>query len=64
MTVVSRRLGTLMNDRRGVTALEYSIIAVLMGTAVIGAFTSIWAPLSPGFTIIGNFLVSATAAGF
>jgi Flp pilus assembly pilin Flp len=64
MTVVSRRLSTLINDRRGVTALEYGIIAVLMGTAVITSFTAIWSPLSPGFTLIGNFLVSATAAGF
>jgi Flp pilus assembly pilin Flp len=64
MTVQSRRLGGLMSDRLGVTVIEYAIIACLMGPVVIAAFTTVWAPLSPGFTIIGNFLTSTAAAGF
>jgi Flp pilus assembly pilin Flp len=60
----SRWLRTLVGDRRAVTAVEYAIIAVLIGPVVIAAFTSVWSPLSPGFTIIGNFLVATTAAGF
>ena len=64
MTMHSRRLRTLVNDRMGVTALEYGIIACLIGPVVIAAFNSVWAPLSPGFSLLGNFLVSATAAGF
>ena len=64
MTMHSRRLRTLVSDRLGVTALEYAIIACLMGPVIIAGFTSVWAPLSPGFTLLGNFLVTTTAAGF
>ena len=64
MAGIAQQLRALMNDPRGVIALEYGLIAVLMGMAIISAFTSIWAPLSPGFMIIGNFLISATASGF
>jgi Flp pilus assembly pilin Flp len=64
MTVQSRRIGALASDRLGVTVIEYAIIACLIGPVVIAAFTSMWAPLNPGFTIIGNFLTSSAAAGF
>ena len=64
MTLHSQQLRALISDRRGVTALEYGLIGVIMGTLVIAAFTSIWAPLSPAFTIIGDFLISTSAAGF
>ncbi len=64
MTMQSRSLRTLISDRRGVTVLEYAIIVCLMGPVIIAGFTSVWAPLSPGFTLLGNFLVSTTAAGF
>jgi Flp pilus assembly pilin Flp len=64
MTVHSQQLRALISDCRGVTALEYGLIGTIMGGLVIAAFTSIWAPLSPAFTIIGNFLVATSAAGF
>jgi len=64
MTVLSRQTCALISDRRGVTALEYGLIGVVMGTLLITAFNSIWAPLSPAFTTIGDFLVSTASAGF
>ena len=64
MTMHSRRLRTVVSDCRAVTSLEYAIIACLMGPVIIAAFTSVWAPLTPGFTLLGNFLVATTAAGF
>ena len=64
MTVLSRRLQALISDRRGVTALEYGLIGVIMGMAVVAACTAIWAPLNPAFTIIGSFLVSTTNTWF
>jgi Flp pilus assembly pilin Flp len=64
MTVQSRGLRTLANDRLGVTVVEYAIIACLMGPVIITAFMTVWAPLNPGFTIIGNFLTSTAASGF
>jgi len=64
MAMHSRWLRTLVSDRRAVTSLEYAIIAVLIGPVIIAAFTTVWSPLSPGFTLIGNFLITTTAAGF
>jgi len=57
-------LSGLAKDRRGVSALEYGLIACVMSGLLIAAFNSIWAPMSPAFTVIGDFLVSTSGAGF
>ena len=54
----------LAADREAVTTLEYALIASIIGMAVIAAFTAIWSPMSPAFTLIGNFLVNTASAGF
>lgn len=51
MTARLVRFGTqLLNDRRGVTALEYGLIAAIVGAAVITAFTAFGGGLGTLFT--------------
>lgn len=64
MTTLLRGIGELATDRGGVTALEYGLIGCIMSGLLVIAFTSIWAPMSPAFTLIGNFIVNTAAAGF
>ena len=54
----------LTNDRRGVSALEYGLIACAMGGFLIAGFTALWAPMAPSFTIIGDFIVGTASSGF
>lgn len=61
MGMISFALGGLANDRRGVTALEYALIASVMGALVVIAVTSLGNSLDTAFTSIGAFLVSNTA---
>jgi len=42
----------LQSDRKGVTALEYGLIAALMGAAVVAAFTVLGGGLAATFTRI------------
>ena len=42
------------NDKQGVTALEYGIIAGVLGLALIGIFTTFGGTLRTLFTHIGN----------
>ena len=48
----------LRRDRRGVTAMEYGLIAALVATAIIGAITTLGTNLSALFTAIAGNLVS------
>ena len=48
----------LTNDRRGVTALEYGLIAAVMGALIVTAVTTLGNDLGTSFTSIGNLLVS------
>jgi pilus assembly protein Flp/PilA len=50
--VISR----LIEDNRGVTAIEYALIAALIAVAAIGAFTLVGTDLSNTFTSIANQL--------
>ena len=52
----------LTNDRRGVTALEYALIAAVMGALVVTAVTTLGNSLDTAFTTIGT-LLTATATG-
>lgn len=47
-------LAALGTDRRGVTALEYGIIAGVLGLALITIFTNFGGTLSGLFTNIGK----------
>jgi pilus assembly protein Flp/PilA len=50
--VISR----LIEDTRGVTAIEYALIAALIAVAAIAAFTLVGTNLSNTFTTIANQL--------
>ncbi len=48
------KLNTLGRDRRAVTALEYGIIAGVLGLALIGLFQTFGSTLTALFTGIGS----------
>jgi pilus assembly protein Flp/PilA len=54
--------GVLKADRRGVTALEYGLIAAVMGALIVAAVTTLGGDLKTAFTSIGTELTS-TASG-
>ena len=43
-----------INDEQGATAIEYGLIATLVGIAIIAAATALGAALSGAFTTAGN----------
>lgn len=49
-----RTIRALARDRRGATAIEYSIIAAIMTLAVFAAFGVIQAPLTAIFQAIAD----------
>ncbi len=49
-------------DRKGVTALEYALVAAVMGGLVVLAVSTLGNNLDTAFTSIGALLIS-TAAG-
>jgi pilus assembly protein Flp/PilA len=52
----------MSGDRRGVTALEYGLIAAVIGGVVIAAATSFGGSLSAAYTAIGGKLTASVAA--
>jgi pilus assembly protein Flp/PilA len=46
----------LIEDRRGVTAVEYALIAALIAVAAIAAFTLVGTRLSTNFSSVANKL--------
>lgn len=49
-------LMTLKRDEKGVTALEYGLIAALIAVVIIGAVTTLGGNLSRTFTNVANTL--------
>ena len=45
---------TLKHDRRGVTALEYGLIASLIAVVIIGAVTTLGTNIKAAFTTVGK----------
>ncbi len=59
MFALVKKFRQLMSgDRRGVTALEYGLIAAVVGGVVITAATSFGNSLSSAYTSIGSTLSS------
>jgi pilus assembly protein Flp/PilA len=58
VTFLSIVLQALNNDRRGVTALEYGLIAAVMGALVVTAVTTLGTDMGTAFTTIGTLLTS------
>jgi pilus assembly protein Flp/PilA len=52
-------LRRLTNDRRGVTALEYGLIAAVMGALVVTAVTTLGGDMETAFSTIGTLLTSS-----
>jgi pilus assembly protein Flp/PilA len=57
MTNLIIRLATLAQDRRGVTAMEYGLIAALIAVVIIGALTTTGANLTTMFNTISAKLI-------
>ncbi len=55
-------LTSLKSDKRGVTAIEYALIAGLVAVVLIGGATTLGTDLSTAFTNIGSSVTSATTA--
>lgn len=54
LTFVAAKIATLRADRRGVTALEYGLIASLVAIAIIAAVTTLGTNLSSEFAFIAT----------
>jgi pilus assembly protein Flp/PilA len=59
---ISLGLCGFADDRWGVTALEYGLIAAVLGALVVTAVTSLGNSLDVAYTSIGT-LITTTAAG-
>jgi pilus assembly protein Flp/PilA len=49
-------------DRKGVSALEYALVAAVMGALIVTAVTTLGNNLDTAYTTIGT-LITTTAAG-
>jgi pilus assembly protein Flp/PilA len=62
MKTIATLAQRLRHDDRGVTALEYGLIAAVMGALIVVAVTTLSTDLGTAFTSIGN-LLTTTASG-
>lgn len=56
-------MSALKRDEKGVTALEYGLIAALIAVAIIGAVSTLGASLSTTFTNISGKFGTGVAGG-
>ncbi len=54
MEVILNGLKRIKREQRGVTALEYGLIAAVVGGAVIGAATSLGNNITTAFSSLGE----------
>lgn len=59
-----KRMKAFLNDKSGVTAIEYGLIAALVGVAIIGGVTLLGDSLDALFTSTSGTLDTATSAAF
>jgi pilus assembly protein Flp/PilA len=52
----------MKRDTRGVTALEYGLIAAVMGALIVTAFTTLGTNMGTAFSTIGGVLTSKASA--
>jgi len=62
MKTLAKLAQRLRHDDRGVTALEYGLIAAVMGALIVTAVSTLGTDLGTAFTDIGDLLTS-TATG-
>ncbi|MQA64931.1 MAG: Flp family type IVb pilin [Alphaproteobacteria bacterium] len=58
---MKKKLQTAWRDDRGVTAIEYGLIAALIAVVIIGAVTLVGGELKDTFTTISTELEKANA---
>jgi pilus assembly protein Flp/PilA len=58
MFSIARAWVQMQRDTRAVTALEYGLIAAVMGGLIVIAFTSLGGSMSSAFNTIGSVLTS------
>ena len=56
LSILVSKIARLRDDRRGVTALEYGLIASLVAVAIVTAVTTLGTNLSSEFTYIAGKL--------
>ena len=61
MKTIAKLALRLRHDDRGVTALEYGLIAAVMGALIVTAVSTLGNDLGTAFTDIGNLLVNTAA---
>jgi Flp pilus assembly pilin Flp len=54
--LISTRLKSLLADKRGVTAVEYTVIAALIIVAIAAAFTTLGTDLSSEITTVTSYV--------
>jgi len=59
MLTFRNNLRALIKDERGVTAMEYGLIAALVAVVIIGSVTAIGTKLETAFTSISTALTPA-----
>lgn len=62
MKTLARFAHQLRQDAQAVTALEYALIAAVMGALIVAAVTTLGGDLGTTFSDIGNYLTT-TASG-
>jgi pilus assembly protein Flp/PilA len=62
MSSIAKFAGRLRQDLRAVTALEYALIAAVMGSLIVAAVTTLGGDLGTTFSSIGGYLTT-TASG-
>jgi Flp pilus assembly pilin Flp len=62
MFTIARTWLQIKRDTRAVTALEYGLIAAVMGGLIVIAFTSLGDSMSTAFGTIGSVLTSKASA--
>jgi pilus assembly protein Flp/PilA len=55
-------LRRLSGDRRAVTALEYGLIAAVMGSLIVTAFTTLGTSMHTAFTSMGTLLTTKASS--
>jgi pilus assembly protein Flp/PilA len=59
MLETRKGFAALKDDRRGVTAIEYGLIAALMSAVLVTIFATLGTNLTNAFAAIGNSLQTA-----
>lgn len=60
LSMILQAFQALQTDRRGVTALEYGLLAGLIAIALIGVLTTFSSDVQTLFTNVSSHVVSAT----